>query len=44
VPPVLAEGEEENRRQVQARVRREQRLLRTRALADAALGRADRTV
>jgi acyl-CoA hydrolase len=44
VPPVLAEGEEENRRQAQARVRREQRLLRKRALADAALGRADRTV
>lgn len=35
VPPVLAEGSEERRRQAQARVRREQRLLRKRALAEA---------
>ena len=36
VPPVLAESEEEKRRQAQARVRREQRLVRKRALAEAA--------
>lgn len=38
VPPVLAEGPDQERRQAQARVRREQRLLRKRALADAAAG------
>jgi acyl-CoA hydrolase len=36
VPPVIAEPPEERRRQAQARVRREQRLLRKRALAEAA--------
>ena len=35
VPPVLAETEDEKRRQAQARVRREQRLLRKRALQHA---------
>ena len=44
VPPVLAEGADQERRQAQARVRREQRLLRKRALAEAAVSsdRADR--
>lgn len=36
VPPVAAETEDERRRQAQARVRREQRLLRKQALAAAA--------
>lgn len=36
VPPVIAETEDEKRRQAQARVRREQRLVRKRALRDAA--------
>ena len=44
VPPVLAQGEDEQRRQDQARVRREQRLVRKRALAEAALGRSDHTL
>jgi len=35
VPPVIAETEEEGRRQQQARIRREQRLLRKRALEEA---------
>ena len=35
VPPVLAETEDEKRRQAQARIRREQRLLRKRALQHA---------
>ena len=35
VPPVVAETEDEQRRQAQARVRREQRLLRKRALESA---------
>jgi uncharacterized protein (TIGR00369 family) len=38
VPPVLAETDEERRRQAQARIRREQRLIRKRALAEAADG------
>src|SRR5207302_10978129 len=36
VPQVIAESDDERRRQAQARVRREQRLLRKRALRDAA--------
>jgi uncharacterized protein (TIGR00369 family) len=36
VPPVIAETDEERRRQAQARIRREQRLIRKRALAEAA--------
>ena len=36
VPPVLAESDDERRRQQQARVRREQRLVRKRALEEAA--------
>ena len=36
VPQVIAETDEERRRQAQARVRREQRLVRKRALAEAA--------
>ena len=39
VPPVVAESDEEKRRQAQARVRREQRLLRKRALQEAATRR-----
>lgn len=35
VPPVVAETDEERRRQAQARVRREQRLIRKRAVAEA---------
>lgn len=35
VPPVIAESPEERRRQAQARIRREQRLLRKKALAEA---------
>jgi acyl-CoA hydrolase len=35
VPPVIAEAPEERRRQAQARIRREQRLLRKTALAEA---------
>jgi uncharacterized protein (TIGR00369 family) len=36
VPPVIAESDDEKRRQAQAKVRREQRLIRKRALAEAA--------
>lgn len=36
VPPVIAESDDERRRQAQAQVRREQRLVRKRALAEAA--------
>jgi uncharacterized protein (TIGR00369 family) len=36
IPPILAESDEERRRQAQARVRREHRLVRKRALAEAA--------
>ncbi|MHB8719002.1 MAG: acyl-CoA thioesterase [Candidatus Dormibacteria bacterium] len=36
VPPVLAQTEDERRRQAQARVRRQQRLVRKRAIEDAA--------
>jgi acyl-CoA hydrolase len=35
VPPVIAESDEEKRRQAQARIRREQRLIRKRALEQA---------
>jgi acyl-CoA hydrolase len=35
VPPIVAETEDEKRRQTQARIRREQRLVRKRALAEA---------
>ncbi|MBJ7609578.1 MAG: acyl-CoA thioesterase [Candidatus Dormibacteraeota bacterium] len=42
VPPVLAETDDEARRQAQARVRREQRLLRKQALAAAARDGASR--
>ena len=38
VPPVIAVTDDEKRRQAQARVRREQRLIRKRALAEAAGG------
>ena len=38
VPPVLAETDEERRRQTQARVRRQHRLVRNRALDEAARG------
>ena len=38
VPPVIAETEGEKRRQAQARVRREQRLVRKRALEEAGKG------
>ena len=36
VPPVIAESDDEKRRQAQARIRREQRLVRKRALGEAA--------
>ena len=39
VPPISAVSDEERRRQEQARVRREQRLVRKRALSDAAEGK-----
>jgi uncharacterized protein (TIGR00369 family) len=39
VPPVIAETDEEKRRQAQARIRREQRLVRKRALEEAAAER-----
>ncbi len=39
VPPVVASTDDERRRQEQARVRREQRLVRKRALAEAAKGK-----
>jgi uncharacterized protein (TIGR00369 family) len=39
VPPVIAESDDEKRRQAQARIRREQRLIRKRALEEAAGGR-----
>ena len=40
VPPVFARTEDEKRRQAQARIRREQRLIRKRALAEAVRGAA----
>jgi uncharacterized protein (TIGR00369 family) len=40
VPPVIAQTDDEKRRQAQARIRREQRLIRKRALAEAARGPA----
>ncbi len=39
VPPVIAESDDEKRRQAQARIRREQRLIRKRALEEAAIER-----
>jgi uncharacterized protein (TIGR00369 family) len=40
VPPVIAQTDDEKRRQAQARIRREQRLIRKRALAEAVRGPA----